>query len=62
MRKINDGITGKSRILSEIKTDDLPKFRFTTNQMDTKKLRKIEIKPLSINKAWKAEDSKLKSM
>jgi hypothetical protein len=23
MRKINDGITGKSRILSEIKTDDL---------------------------------------
>jgi hypothetical protein len=48
MRKINDGITGKSRILSEIKTDDLPKLIFA---MEDKKLRKIKIKPLSINKA-----------
>ena len=31
MRKINDGITGKSRILSEIKTDDLPSLRFATD-------------------------------
>jgi hypothetical protein len=60
MRKINDGITGKSRILSEIKTDDLPKLRFTKNQMDAKKLRKIEIKPLSINKAWKGRRFKTK--
>ncbi|VVM18751.1 hypothetical protein BSPWISOXPB_4416 [uncultured Gammaproteobacteria bacterium] len=60
MRKINDGITGKSRILSEIKTDYLPKLSFTKNQMDAKKLRKIEIKPLSINKAWKGRRFKTK--
>jgi hypothetical protein len=35
-------------------------FSFTKNQMDAKKLRKIEIKPLSINKAWKGRRFKTK--